>query len=316
MTTAPPALEELLRRALDQLARQEERAEMLEGLLLQLTTAPRTRPGDTPPPGALLTRRPRDDGRVRELEARLLEAEGRLREARRLEGVGRLVAGVAHDFNNLLTVIGGNAEVVRDSLPPGDPRREPAELIAAAARTAAGVTRQLVALARPSAAEPCPVDLSAAVRGLGLVLRRLVGDRVRLELDPAPTAGPVHADPGRVDQVVINLVVNARDAIADSGTVTVRTSDATVPPGRVGLLPGEYAALTVTDTGCGMTDEVRARMFEPFFTTKGDRGSGLGLATVREIVRGAGGHVEVESAVGRGTTVRVYWPRAANERPA
>ena len=318
MNTAPPALEELLRRALGQLARQEERAEMLEALLIQLTTQtrPAPRPGDTPLPGSLLTRRPdpADATRIRHLEARLREADLQLREARRLEAVGRLVASVAHDFNNLLTVICGNAEVVRDALPAGDPRRDPAELIAAAARTAAGVTRQLLAFARPSAAEPCPVDLSGAVRNLDRVLSRLVGDRVRLELDAAPLVGPIHADPGQIDQVVINLVVNARDAIAEAGVVTVRTADAAVEPGRPGwpdaVPPGEYVALTVADTGCGMTDGVRARMFDPFFSTKGDRGTGIGLATVREVVRETGGHIEVESAAGWGTTVRVYWPRA------
>jgi signal transduction histidine kinase len=324
MNTAPPVLEELLRRALDQLNRQEQRAEMLEALLLQVTAQARSRrPDDTPLPGKLLARRPdppADPERMRQLEARLRDAEQRLaaaderlRQARRLETIGRLVAGVAHDFNNLLTVISGNAEVVRDWFPPADPRREPAELIAATARTAAGVTRQLLAFARPSAADPCPVDLSAAVRGLERVLRRLVGDRARLELDPAPTVAPVRADPGQIDQVVINLVMNARDAIADSGTVVVRTADATVESGRLGwptaLPPGGYVALTVADTGGGMTDEVKARMFEPFFSTKGDRGTGIGLATVREVVREAGGHIEVESAVGWGTTVRVYWPR-------
>jgi signal transduction histidine kinase len=323
MNPTPPVLEELLRRALDQLNRQEQRADMLEALLLQVTTQarPASRPDDTPMPGTLRPLRPPDAERARHLEARLREAEQKLaaagqqlREARRLEAIGRLVTGVAHDFNNLLTVICGNAEVVGDWFAPNDPRREPAELIAATARTAAGVTRQLLAFARPSAANPCALDLTAAVRGLERILRRLVGDRVRLELALAPTVAPVHADPGQVDQVVINLVMNARDAIADAGGVTVRTADATVEPGRVGwptaLPPGGYVALTVSDTGCGLTDEVKARMFEPFFTTKGDRGTGIGLATVREVVREAGGHVEVESAVGWGTTVRVYWPRA------
>jgi signal transduction histidine kinase len=324
MNPAPPVLEELLRRALDQLNRQEQRAEMLEALLLQLTTQtrPARRPDDTPLPGAILARRPdppADAERVRQLESRLREveprlaaAEERLRQSRRLEAAGRLVAGVAHDFNNLLAVICGSAEVVRDYFPPADPRREPAELIAATARTAAGVTRQLLAFARPSPPDPCPLDLSAAARGLERILRRLAGDRVRVEFALAPSVAPVHADPAQVDQVVINLVMNARDAIADSGAVVVRTADTTVEPGRDGwpaaLPPGAYVALTVSDTGCGMTDDVKARIFEPFFSTKGDRGTGIGLATVREVVREAGGHIEVESAVGWGTTVRVYWP--------
>ena len=313
MTETGSPLEVLLREALDRLARQEERAEVLEAMLLAFAPpAARIRSStDTPVPGSLraLPDRPPAD--------RARESEERLRQARRLEVVGRLAAGVAHDFNNLLTVIRGNAELLRDAFEPDDPRREQAEANVAAARTAAGLTRQVLGLARPSAAGAGPVDLSAAVRGLERVLRRLVGDRVRLEVVAAPAVSPVRADPGRVDQVVLNLVLNARDAITGTGTVTVRTADAEVAPGRPGwpaaLPPGGYVALTVTDTGCGMTDEVRARMFDPFFTTKGDRGSGIGLATVREVVREAGGHIEVESAVGWGTAVRVYWPRAEAE---
>jgi signal transduction histidine kinase/PAS domain-containing protein len=266
--------------------------------------------------------RPADPGeQLRALEAQVAAAEAetrdareQLRRARRLETVGRLVAGVAHDFNNLLTVISGHAQLLRDLLPPADPLLDPADLIIAAAGTSAGVVRQLLAFARPSRPVPCPVDPVAAVRGLERMLGRLAGERVDLEVTLAPFVGPVRVDPGQFDQVLLNLVANARDAIADRGTVAVRVAEAAVNPGRPGWPAdrpaGGYVALTVTDTGCGMADDVKARMFDPFFTTKGEDGTGLGLATVRDIVAGAGGHVEVESAPGWGTSVRVFWPKA------
>ena len=254
------------------------------------------------------------EARAAAAEATTREADEQLRQARRLETVGRLVAGVAHDFNNLLTVISGSAELVRDLLDPADPLRDPAELIAATAHTAAGVARQLVAFGKPGGANPCPVDASAAVRAVERMLRRLIGEGVVLDVAVAPGLSPVRVDPGQFDQVVLNLVANARDAIAAAGTVTVRTAETTTAPDRPGwpadLPAGEYVALTVTDTGCGMTEAVRARMFDPYFTTKGENGSGIGLATVRDIVRAAGGHVEVESTPGWGTSVRVFWPKA------
>jgi signal transduction histidine kinase len=321
--TAP--LELLLRRALERLDREEQRADALESLLLQLT--PPRRPArsitDTPTPvkRLQLVRVPppapesdedrvcRLEARARAAEERLRETEHRLRQARRLEAVGKLVAGVAHDFNNLLAVIGGAAEVVRDGLPAGDALRDHADLIAATARTAGGVSRQLLSFARPARPDPGPVDVAGAVRGLERVFRRLTGDRVRLVLDIGPTP-PVLTDAGQVDQVLLNLVINARDAIPDRGTVTVRTGDMTIAPGHPDLPPGGHVVLTVADTGVGMPDEVRAKAFDAFFSTKG--GSGLGLATVRDAVRSAGGHVEVESAPAGGTTVRAYWPRAVN----
>jgi signal transduction histidine kinase len=310
---------------MERLDREEQRADALEALLLLLGPPPRPARSitDTPAPVKVvqLIRRPPDvpeteedrvcrlEARARVAEERLREAEHRLRQARRLEAVGRLVAGVSHDFNNLLSVIGGAAELVRDGLPPAHALREHADLIAATARTAGGVSRQLLAFARPGRPEPGPVDVAAAVRGLERVFRRLTGDRVTLAFDLGP-ASPALADAGQVDQVLLNLVINARDAVADRGTVTVHLADAEVGPGHDVLPPGGYVRLTVTDTGAGMTDEVRAKAFEPFYSTKG--GSGLGLATVRDAVRSAGGHVEVESAPGRGTAVRVYWPRAAS----
>jgi signal transduction histidine kinase len=258
------------------------------------------------------------DARLRAAEERVAEAEEQLRQARRLESVGRLVAGVAHDFNNLLTVISGNADLVRDQLPAHDPLRDAAELIASTAQTAAGVVRQLLASGKPHSGGMVAVDLNAAVRSAERLLRRMAGNTVTLDLALATTVPLIHADPGQFDQVLLNLVANARDAIAESGTVTVRTAVVEVNPDRQGwpddLPAGVFAALTVTDTGTGMTEQVKDRIFDPFFTTKAGRGTGLGLSTVRDIVRGAGGHIEVESSPEWGTSVRVYWPRA--EPPA
>jgi signal transduction histidine kinase len=242
--------------------------------------------------------------RAENLEARLAEAEERLRHSARLETVGRLVAGVAHDFNNLLTVIAGSADVIRNGLPAGHHLRETADLIASTAQTASTVKRQLISFGRPAPPEPCAVDANAAIRAVERTLRRLTGERVAVELLTAQALPLVLADPGQFDQVLLNLVVNARDAIPGDGTITIRTAVAAAGEGP----PGEFVALTVTDTGAGMSEEVRARVFDPFFTTKAERGTGLGLSTVRDIVRAAGGHVEVDSSPGWGTSVRVFWP--------
>jgi signal transduction histidine kinase len=249
---------------------------------------------------------------VKELETRLTEAEERLRIAARLEIVGRLVAGVSHDFNNLLTIISGHADVVRSELPPGHPLRDTAELISATAHTAAGVTRQLVSFGKPGRPHPCPVDANAAVHAIEETLGRLTGGRVALTVTLATSIPLIRIDPGQFDQVLMNLVVNARDAIRDTGTITIRTATATIVPGRAGwpsdVPTGEFVVLTVTDTGVGMTEEVKARIFDLFFTTKGARGSGVGLSTVKDIVGAAGGHIEVESSPDWGTSVRVFWP--------
>lgn len=254
------------------------------------------------------------EGQLRDVTAGAQQMTERLRQAQRLETVGRLVAGVAHDFNNLLTVIAGHAELLRDLLPPDEPLRDPTDIIVSTAHTAAGVARQLLVFGKPSVPDPCPVDPNAAVQVVERMLRRLVGDRVQLDVLLAPGVAPIRVDPGQFDQVLLNLVANARDAIADAGTVCVRTAEAVVGPDRPGwpatCPTGEYVVLTVTDTGCGMTGEVQARMFEPFYSTKGAHGTGLGMATVRDIVCGAGGHVEVDSTPGWGTSVRIFWPKA------
>ena len=238
MTTSVP-LEELLRQAIDRLALQERRMAAIEARLA--APAPFTPAAPNPPATVLMApqhtpplvpwpRRPEPSrpqpqpDRVKDLEARLAEAEERLRVGNRLETVGRLVAGVAHDFNNLLTVIAGNAEVIQIGLPEGDALREHAEHIAAAAQTAANITRQLVNYSRPSKPEAGPVDANVAVRAIERTLRRLAGERVTLECCPAATVPLIRADAGQFDQVLLNLVVNARDAIPADGTVTPLSS--------------------------------------------------------------------------------------------
>lgn len=327
MTTAAPVFEDLLRDALDRLTRQEKRTGQLEAIVSNLTpsaadTVFGVHPSaPTPPAVPWPPRRKRPDpaDRIAELEARLAAAEARVSEAARLELLGQLVGGVSHDFNNLLLVMSGNAEVLREMLPPDDPLRESADAIAATAYTAARVTKQLLTFSKPATHDPRPVDPNAAVLDAERVLRYLTGSRVELDFFLSPGVPPVLVDPGQFDQVLLNLVVNARDAIPGSGVITVRTATADVREDRPGwpadCPPGEYLALTVSDTGCGMTEEVKARAFARFFTTKGANGSGIGLATVGDIVRGAGGHIEVESCPGWGTSVRVFWPPAGDPAP-
>jgi len=265
--------------------------------------------GDDPAGGSDL------EARRAAAERRAQAAESALRGAANLATAGRMAAGIAHDFQNLLGVIVGNADLIREALPVGHAHRETAETIAQTAQTVAGVSRQLLAVSKPSSLHGGPLDTAAALRALEPVLRRLVGAPVPLVLDLAPDLPLVCSDATQFDRVVLNLVLNARDATT-RGTITVRATTAVIEPGRPGWPrdrpAGRYVAITVTDTGCGMPEEVRAKMFELFFTTKGERGTGLGLAMVHEAVTAAGGHIEVESEVGWGTQVRVYWPPLAD----
>jgi signal transduction histidine kinase len=254
-----------------------------------------------------------------ELRTKLAAAEDRLKGIGRLETLGRLVTGVAHDFNNCLTVISGNAQLIRELLPAGDPLRDRAGEIVSHVGSAAAVARQLVSLGRPIPADTGPTDPNAEIRGLERLLRRVTGEAIEFDVLLAPAVHPIPVGAGAFVQVVLNLVANARDAIPGRGAVTLRTAEAVVSASRpgwpTGLRAGRYMAVTVTDTGVGMSDAVRARMFEPYFTTKGEAGNGVGLATVAEVVRTAGGHVEVESAEGWGTSVRVYFPPATGPAP-
>ena len=236
-----------------------------------------------------------------EAMARADERERQLREARRLESLGHLAGGIAHDFNNLLTVIIGAADLLQLETESEESRLELRTLLDAAER-AADMTRQLLAFGRREPGEANAVSLHDVVRSMGSMLEPLVGEGVRLQTELSPQPAVVLADPARLEQVVLNLVVNARDALGESGTIVVRS---------LVELDGARAVLEVEDDGIGMDEETRARIFEPFFTTKPEgAGTGLGLATVWGAVKQSGGFVEVRSAPGEGTCFRLTWPQA------
>ena len=244
-------------------------------------------------------------------ERRALEEQ--LRQAQRLESIGRLAGGVAHDFNNLLTVIGGRAQLLLSRLRPGDPTRRDVELIQKTGARAAQLTQQLLAFSRRQVLQPKILDLNEVVTGLESMLRRLIGEHIELVTGLARGLGTVRADPGQLEQVIMSLVLNARDAMPTGGRLTIQTATAVLgaqdPVGFEAVEPGPYALLMVSDTGVGMDEETRAHIFEPFFTTKDvGKGTGLGLATVHGIVRQSGGHITVESEPGRGTTFAIYLP--------
>ncbi len=253
-------------------------------------------------------------------EGRRLEEQ--LRQAQKMEAVGQLAGGIAHDFNNLLTAILSFGRFVRDDLGAGHPSAPDVDEILGAAERAAGLTRQLLAFSRRQVLEPRVVDLGATVRGLEKMLRRLIGEAISLETRLAAGAGKVKADPGHLEQVILNLVVNARDAMPSGGRLSIAVDDA--PPAEAAALEegpsfhrGELVRLTISDSGVGMDEQTAKRMFEPFFTTKpAGKGTGLGLSTVYGIVTQSGGAIRVESAPGKGTTFHVYLPRAAETSPA
>jgi two-component system cell cycle sensor histidine kinase/response regulator CckA len=240
--------------------------------------------------------------------------EDQVRQAQRLEAVGRLAGGVSHDFNNILTAITGFSDLLLEDLAPGDPKRADVEEIRAAATRAAALTRQLLAFSRKQVLQPRVMDVNGLVTGLHRVLQRLIGEDVRLEVALAPGLGAVRADPGQLEQVILNLAVNARDAMPHGGRLTIETENVELdeayardhPP----TAPGPYVLLAVSDTGVGMDAEVRSHLFEPFYTTKEQgKGTGLGLATVYGIVQQSGGHVWAYSEPGRGATFKIYLPR-------
>jgi two-component system, cell cycle sensor histidine kinase and response regulator CckA len=242
----------------------------------------------------------------RQLQAQLLQAQ-------KMEAIGRLAGGVAHDFNNLLTVMTGYSEQLIDRLEARDPLRRKAEAIRSAAQRAAALTQQLLAFSRRQMQQPRIVNLNEAVGRMNRLLGRLIGEDIELvtELAPGPTC--VRADPLHLEQVLMNLAVNARDAMPRGGVLTLETSEVTFDGGHPAehpqMPPGDYAMLTVRDTGCGMDAETRKRLFEPFFTTKEQgKGTGLGLSTVYGIVKQNGGYIWVESEPGSGSTFRIYLP--------
>jgi signal transduction histidine kinase len=239
------------------------------------------------------------------------ELEQQLAQSQKMEAIGRLAGGVAHDFNNLLTVIKSYSTILLEAL-EGDTRRDDVEEIAASADRAAALTRQLLAFSRRQMLQPRALELNSVVREIEKLLRRLIGEDIALQTLLEPEIWTVHADPGQIEQVVMNLAVNARDAMPAGGRLTIQTANGTVPAlvGQRWLEPATYVTLSVSDTGVGMTPEVQAHLFEPFFTTKErGKGTGLGLSTVYGIVKQSGGDVTVTAEPGRGATFTVYLPR-------
>ena len=245
----------------------------------------------------------------------LRKTQEQLAHGQKMEAVGRLAGGVAHDFNNLLSVVLSYTELILGELSANDPLRADIEEIAAAGRRANELTRQLLAFSRQQAFETKPVSLNEIVMGMDRMMRRIVGADISVAFLPAPDLSRVNADPGQIEQVIMNLIVNARDAMPTGGKLTIETHevhfDESHAAQRHDVKPGPYVLLAVSDTGMGISKEMQSRIFEPFFTTKDvGKGTGLGLSTVFGIVRQSGGHVSVYSEVGKGTVFRLYFPRA------
>ena len=248
----------------------------------------------------------------------LRASEEQLQQARKMEAVGRLAGGIAHDFNNLLTVIGGYADLIDASLPAADPTRPGIREIQRAARRAADLTTQLLAFSRRQVLQPRVIDLNEVIRGMEDMLRRVIREDIELATSLAPDLGTVRADRGQIEQVMMNLAANARDAMPRGGRFTIETSRRVVEPGpgpAAGSVPGpsleESVCLRVSDSGTGMDPETLARIFEPFFTTKEQgKGTGLGLATVYGIVTQSGGQIRCESQPGKGSTFLITFPVA------
>jgi two-component system cell cycle sensor histidine kinase/response regulator CckA len=239
--------------------------------------------------------------------------ERQLHHAQKMDAIGQLAGGMAHDFNNLLTAIFGYCDLLLSDIPASDPRRGDIEEIKKAATAAASLTDRLLAFSRKQIIEPKVLDLNGVVGDMGRLLQRVIGEDIEMELNLAPQLGRVKADPHQIGQVLMNLVVNARDAMPQGGKLTITTDnialDDTYAHMHVGVVPGPHVMLAVSDTGTGMSPEVQSRLFEPFFTTKpAGKGTGLGLASVYGIVKQSGGNVWVYSEVGHGTTFKVYLP--------
>lgn len=244
-----------------------------------------------------------------------LELERRFLQSQKMEAVGTLAAGVAHDFNNFLTLVQGNAALIENDAPPGSPLLPLVEEISEASDSAASLTRQLLAFSRKQTLRPKTLDVNALLADLSKMLRRLLGEDVDLLFAPGGGLGKVTVDPGQLEQVIVNLAVNARDAMPDGGKLTLETSNVTLDSHYVAAHPeaqmGDHVMISVTDSGVGIPEEKKPLVFEPFFTTKEKgKGTGLGLSTVFGIVKQSGGSVELYSEVGEGTTFRIYLPRA------
>ena len=242
--------------------------------------------------------------------------EDQLRQAQKMETVGQLAAGIAHDFSNLLTAIIGHTEMLSEYLAPSDPRATEVAGIRHATELASGLTRQLQAFGREQPLQPEVLDLNEVIDRTRRIVGRLIGERIELAIEPDPALRRVEADRGQIEQTLVTLVVNARDAMPDGGRLTLRTRNVAVGRGiarRLGLAEGDYVEMSIADTGSGIDAAVKPHVFEPFYTTKDwRRGSGLGLATVYGIVKQSGGHITVESEVGLGTTFAILLPASAD----
>jgi signal transduction histidine kinase/ActR/RegA family two-component response regulator len=253
-------------------------------------------------------------------EEMVRRSEETTRQAQKMEAIGRLAGGVAHDFNNLLTVIGTYCELLKQGVTEGNARLADVDEIYNATVRAAALTNQLLTFSRKQVLQPKLLNLNEIVAGMEEMLRRLIDTGIRIETSAFASLSQLRADPAQMEQVLLNLAVNARDAMPNGGMLRIETDeaflDAAYAAARPGVTAGRYVLLSVSDTGSGMDDETRERIFEPFFTTKGQgEGTGLGLATVYGIVQQSGGHIQVESEPEQGTTFRIYFPVAGNEAP-
>jgi signal transduction histidine kinase len=254
------------------------------------------------------------------VEADKLQLEAQLRQAQKMEAVGQLTGGIAHDFNNLLGIIIGNLDIAAERAKPDPIMRESIEEALGGALRGAQLTRRLLAFSRNQPLQPAIIDLNKGLPQIAGMLGRVIGEQILVELHPGGHLWPALADPAQMDEAILNLAINARDAMPNGGTLSIETANARLDSGYASrhaeVTPGDYVQLSISDTGTGMSPDVIDRCFEPFFTTKGiEKGTGLGLSMVYGFVKQSGGHIKVYSELGHGTSVKIYLPRADRDAP-